>query len=92
MKLFNASFEFRLRISLLQVPELGFWDVVLDYILIDAFEDLSRPPSAILAVTKNMFLNQTMKESTLVTVIWSMLKAKRARLAVFFRFQNQYLE
>ncbi|VDP20540.1 unnamed protein product [Onchocerca flexuosa] len=64
------------------VPELGFWDVVLDYILIDAFEDLSRPPSAVLAVTRNMFLNQTMKESTLVTVIWSMLKAKRARLAV----------
>uniref|UniRef100_A0A8R1XTS4 Mitoguardin n=1 Tax=Onchocerca volvulus TaxID=6282 RepID=A0A8R1XTS4_ONCVO len=64
------------------VPELGFWDVVLDYILIDAFEDLSRPPSAVLAVTRNMFLNQSMKESTLVTVIWSMLKAKRARLAV----------
>ncbi|KAK6111908.1 hypothetical protein QQG55_45550 [Brugia pahangi] len=72
------------------VPELGFWDIVLDYILIDAFEDLSRPPSAVLAVTKNMFLNQLMKESTLVTVIWSMLKAKRARLAVADGFISHF--
>ncbi|VDK44845.1 unnamed protein product, partial [Gongylonema pulchrum] len=64
------------------VPELGFWDVVLDYVLIDAFEEFSRPPSAVLAVTRNMFLSQSLKESTLATVIWSMLKAKRARLAV----------
>ncbi|MCP9256813.1 Protein FAM73B [Dirofilaria immitis] len=74
------------------VPELGFWDVVLDYILIDAFEDLSRPPSAVLAVTRNMFLNQAMKESTLVTVIWSMLKAKRARLAVVNGFISHFYD
>ncbi|KAL3989822.1 hypothetical protein ACH3XW_29175 [Acanthocheilonema viteae] len=74
------------------VPELGFWDVVLDYILIDAFEDLSRPPSAVLAVTKNMFLNQAMKESTLVTVIWSILKAKRARLAIANGFVSHFYD
>ncbi|CAG9531893.1 unnamed protein product [Cercopithifilaria johnstoni] len=74
------------------VPQLGFWDVVLDYILIDAFEDLSRPPSAVLAVTRNVFLNQAMKESTLSTVIWSMLKAKRARLAVANGFISHFYD
>uniref|UniRef100_A0A915PK84 Uncharacterized protein n=1 Tax=Setaria digitata TaxID=48799 RepID=A0A915PK84_9BILA len=74
------------------VPELGFWDVVLDYILIDAFEDLSRPPSAVLAVTRNVFLNQSMKESTLVTVIWSMLKAKRSRLAIANGFISHFYD
>ncbi|VDK82633.1 unnamed protein product [Litomosoides sigmodontis] len=74
------------------VRELGFWDVVLDYILIDAFEDLSRPPSALLAVTRNVFLNQTMKESTLVTVIWSMLKAKRAKLSVPDGFVSHFYD
>ncbi|VDM37258.1 unnamed protein product [Toxocara canis] len=65
-----------------RVPEIGFWDVMVDFVLIDSFEDLSRPPSAVLAVTRNMFLSQSMKESTLSTVIWSMLKAKRSRLSV----------
>ncbi|EFO24423.2 hypothetical protein LOAG_04059 [Loa loa] len=74
------------------VPELGFWDVVLDYILIDAFEDLSRPPSAVLAVTRNVFLSQAMKESTLITVIWSMLKAKRARLTVARGFISHFYD
>uniref|UniRef100_A0A0R3RPP2 Mitoguardin n=1 Tax=Elaeophora elaphi TaxID=1147741 RepID=A0A0R3RPP2_9BILA len=74
------------------VPELGFWDVVLDYILIDAFEDLSRPPSTVLAVTRNVFLSQAMKESTLATVIWSMLKAKRARLAVANGFISHFYD
>ncbi|PAV90583.1 hypothetical protein WR25_13260 [Diploscapter pachys] len=30
-----------------RVVKLGFWDVVLDFILLDAFEDLKSPPSAI---------------------------------------------
>lgn len=74
------------------VPEVGFWDVVLDYILIDAFEDLSRPPSAVLAVTRNLFLSHSMKESTLATVIWSMLKAKRSRLLVSDGFISHFYD
>lgn len=79
---------------LFKVPELGFWDVMVDFVLIDSFEDLSRPPSAVLAVTRNMFLSQSMKESTLTTVIWSMLKAKRARLSVrhFTRFKLEHIQ
>lgn len=65
-----------------QVAQLGFWDVVLDFLLIDGFDDLARPPSAVLTVAKSSFLSQSMKESTLSTVIWTMLKAKRQRLPV----------
>ncbi|PAV62766.1 hypothetical protein WR25_26966 [Diploscapter pachys] len=63
-----------------RVVKLGFWDVVLDFILLDAFEDLKSPPSAIYSVTKNYFLSSSMKYSTISTIIWSMLKAKRQRL------------
>ncbi|CAJ0563396.1 unnamed protein product, partial [Mesorhabditis spiculigera] len=71
-----AEDELRMR----GVPELGFWDVILDFILLDAFGDLKSPPSAIYSVTKNFWLSQSMKYSTISTVIWSMLKAKRQRL------------
>ncbi|VDN59248.1 unnamed protein product [Dracunculus medinensis] len=74
------------------VFELGFWDVVLDFVLIDSLEDLSHPPSAVLAVTRNMFLSQSVKESTLATVIWSMLKVKRSRLQVKNGFISHFYD
>ncbi|KAL6724726.1 hypothetical protein Aduo_019587 [Ancylostoma duodenale] len=62
------------------VVECGFWDVVLDFILLDSFDDIKSPPSAVYSVTKNYFLSNSMKYSTISTIIWSMLKAKRQRL------------
>ncbi|CAI4227414.1 unnamed protein product [Auanema sp. JU1783] len=69
------------------VREIGFWDVVLDFVLLDSFEDLKQPPSAIYTVTKNVFLSHSMKLSTLTTVVWSMSKAKRQRL----KFPNGFI-
>uniref|UniRef100_A0A0K0DKB2 E3 ubiquitin-protein ligase n=1 Tax=Angiostrongylus cantonensis TaxID=6313 RepID=A0A0K0DKB2_ANGCA len=62
------------------VVEFGFWDVVLDFILLDSFDDIRSPPSAVYSVTKNYFLSNSIKYSTIRTIIWSMLKAKRQRL------------
>ncbi|KAJ8935851.1 hypothetical protein NQ318_016870 [Aromia moschata] len=50
------------------VKALTFYDVVLDYILMDAFEDLDSPPSLCNGKT------------ALTTAVWSVLKAKRRRL------------
>lgn len=65
-----------------KVPCFTFFDVVLDFILMDSFDDLASPPSAVLAVAQNRLLSASFKESTLSTVVWSVLKAKRARLQV----------
>uniref|UniRef100_A0A915IU26 Ribosomal RNA-processing protein 14/surfeit locus protein 6 C-terminal domain-containing protein n=1 Tax=Romanomermis culicivorax TaxID=13658 RepID=A0A915IU26_ROMCU len=46
----------------------------------DAFEDLADPPASVVAVAQNRFLSSRMIESTLYAVVWSVLKAKRARL------------
>lgn len=35
------------------VKALTFYDIVLDYILMDAFEDLDSPPSSVTAVVHN---------------------------------------
>ena len=55
---------------------------MFDFILMDAFDDLAHPPSAVFAVTQNRWMSDSMKESTLKTIIWSVLRAKRGRLAV----------
>ena len=51
-----AEMEFR------GVKALTFFDVVLDFILMDAFEDLTDPPSSVLAVINNRWLSNGFKE------------------------------
>lgn len=62
------------------VTVVNFYDICLDFILIDAFEDLEQPPSAIVAVIQNRWLSQSFKETALETAVWSILKAKRKLL------------
>lgn len=59
---------------------INFYDICLDFILLDAFEDLENPPSAIVAVIQNRWLSQSFKETALSTAVWSILKAKRKLL------------
>lgn len=45
------------------VKAITFYDVVLDFILMDAFEDLENPPSSVTAVVQNRWLSNGFKES-----------------------------
>ncbi|KAF8792676.1 Mitoguardin like protein [Argiope bruennichi] len=59
---------------------LSFYDVVLDFIVLDAFEDLENPPSSVTAVVQNRWLSNGFKETALSTAVWSVLKAKSRML------------
>ncbi|KAM6169352.1 mitoguardin 2 isoform 3-T3 [Rhynchocyon petersi] len=59
---------------------MSFFDIVLDFILMDAFEDLENPPSSVLAILRNRWLSDSFKETALATACWSVLKAKRRLL------------
>lgn len=61
---------------------MNFFDIVLDFIILDAFEDLENPPSSVTAVVQNRWLSNGFKEIALSTAVWSVLKAKR-RLLMF---------
>uniref|UniRef100_A0A8C6FIA1 Mitoguardin 2 n=1 Tax=Moschus moschiferus TaxID=68415 RepID=A0A8C6FIA1_MOSMO len=65
-----------------QVVCMSFFDVVLDFILMDAFEDLENPPASVLAILRNRWLSDSFKETALATACWSVLKAKRRLLMV----------
>lgn len=64
------------------VKSFTFYDVVLDFILMDAFDDLSNPPSSVITVVQNRWLSNGFKETALSTAVWSVLKAKRRMLKV----------
>uniref|UniRef100_A0A183BSG2 Mitoguardin n=1 Tax=Globodera pallida TaxID=36090 RepID=A0A183BSG2_GLOPA len=65
-----------------KVESTNLWDVLFDLIILDAFEDLQKPPSSISALLRNGYISTSMKESTLNNLIWSMIKLKRQRLQV----------
>lgn len=74
------------------MEEINLWDVLFDFVILDAFDDLKKPPSAIVALVKNNWFSQSMKESTINNLIWSMIKAKKAKLRVIFLIFINYLK
>ena len=46
-----------------------FYDVVLDFIMMDAFDDLENPPSSVIAVVNNRWLSNGFKETVSSSVI-----------------------
>ncbi|XP_053686462.1 mitoguardin [Sabethes cyaneus] len=69
------------------VKAMTFYDVVLDFIILDAFRDLDSPPNSVLAVINNRFLSNSFKETALTTAVWSVLKAKKRLL----KFPNGFM-
>lgn len=64
------------------VKHMNFYDVVLDFILMDSFEDLENPPSSIQNIVNNRWLNNSFKETAVASSCWSVLKTKRQQMKV----------
>jgi len=62
------------------VCNLNFFDIVLDLLIMDSFEDLESPPSAVISAIQNRWLSLRIKETALSTAIWTVIKAKKHRL------------
>ncbi|CAB3373822.1 Hypothetical predicted protein [Cloeon dipterum] len=62
------------------VRALTFFDIALDLILMDAFDDLDSPPACVSSVVGNRWLSNGFKEAALSTALCSLLKAKRRML------------
>lgn len=78
--------EMGLELAARGVKAMTFYDIVLDYILMDAFEDLDTPPSSVLAVVQNRWLSNGFKES--VSIFLSLeqnIKVVATRCAYFRR-------
>lgn len=47
------------------VKAMTFYDIVLDFIVLDAFRDLDAPPASVTAVVQNRFLSNGFKETVI---------------------------
>ncbi|XP_076828409.1 mitoguardin 1 isoform X2 [Brachyhypopomus gauderio] len=62
------------------VKHINFYDIVLDFVLMDSFEDLENPPISIQNVVNNRWLNSSFKETAVASSCWSVLKQKRQHM------------
>ena len=72
------------------VKFISFYDIVMDFILFDAFDDLESPPSSVKTVIQNRWLSDSFKETALSTACWSILKAKRQMIKVSDGFMAHF--
>lgn len=79
--------EIERELELRNVKAMTFYDICLDFIVLDAFRDLDSPPASVLAVVQNRFLTNGFKETALATAVWSVLKAKRR----FLKFPTGFM-
>ncbi|SPP89450.1 mitoguardin [Drosophila guanche] len=69
------------------VKAMTFYDICLDFIILDSFKDLDTPPASVTAVVQNRWLSNGFKETALTTAVWSVLKAKKRML----KFHNGFM-
>ena len=62
------------------VPCITFYDVILDFVLMDAFVDLEKPPYSVQAAVQNSWLPTYIQQTGLETAVWGVLKAKMQML------------
>ncbi|KAG7196655.1 hypothetical protein KM043_015993 [Ampulex compressa] len=59
---------------------LNFYDILIDFVLLDAFEDVEKPPPSIKAILQNRWISASFRETAIGTAIWSVLMSKRQML------------
>jgi len=71
---------------------LSFYDIVLDYMILDSFDDVENPPSAVSSVANNRWLSAGFRELALQTAVSAVMRRKRSKLLVpdgfFAHFYN----
>lgn len=76
----------------LRVAEVSFFDVVLDWCILDAIDDLANPPSAIISVMGNRWLGNDFKRTGMTTAVWSYIKKKRSQLLTVDSFMGRFYD
>ena len=55
---------------------VGFWDVAIDFALLDAFTDLENLPTPVTMVTQNRWLTPGLRESAITNAVWAVMQGK----------------
>lgn len=61
---------------------VSFYDIVLDYMILESFDDLANPPTIVTSVVKNPWLSASFREVSLQSAVAALMRRKRSKLLV----------
>lgn len=65
-----------------KIAMVSFYDIVLDYMLLESFDDIENPPSAVKSIISNNWLSASFREIALQTTVSTVMRRKRSKLIV----------
>ncbi|CBY34208.1 unnamed protein product [Oikopleura dioica] len=60
------------------IAEISIFDVVIDLCLLDSFDLLANPPSAMMSVLSNRWMSEDFKRTAMTTALWSYISRCRS--------------
>lgn len=79
-------------VAVRRIPGINFYDLVIDYIILESFDDAEDPPPGVMSIANNKWLSAGFRELALQTAVSAVLKIKRNKLTVengfFAHFYN----
>lgn len=67
-------------ISLRRIPILSFYDLVIDYIILESLDDLNDPPKMVAGIISNTWVSSSFRQSACQKAVSTALKYKRSQL------------
>lgn len=63
-----------------RIPVLSFYDLVVDYIILESLDDLENPPTVVSSIVSNNWVSAKFRQSACQSAVITALKYKRAQL------------
>ncbi|KAI7698055.1 hypothetical protein SSS_10037 [Sarcoptes scabiei] len=63
-----------------KIAMFSFYDIVLDYMIMESFDDLENPPTAVKSIISNRWLSASFREVALQTTVSTVMRRKRSKL------------
>lgn len=67
-------------IGLRKIPVLSFYDLVVDYIILESLDDLENPPAVVSSIVSNTWVSSKFRQSACQSAVSTALKYKRSQL------------
>lgn len=67
-------------IKMRKIPVLSFYDLVVDYIILESLDDLENPPAVVSSIVSNTWVSSKFRQSACQSAVSTALKYKRSQL------------
>lgn len=67
-------------IGVRRIPVLSFYDLVIDYIILESLDDLENPPAVVSSIVSNTWVSSKFRQSACQSAVSTALKYKRSQL------------